>query len=328
MTDIQNSNNYHDYVARINRVLDYIDKNLSKNISLRDLADEANFSPYHFHRIFHAFVGETLAQFILRLRLEKAADRLIREPHTSVTTIALECGFSSSASFARAYKDFFGINASEWRAGIFPLNSKNSKTKRNLREIVRKDRKDFTVSSMYLNTENQQLTWRIGMKTSKLTADVKVKQVPEMTVAYVRNIGQYKGNSALFEKLIGKLCRWAGPRRLLGKDTKTMAIYHDNPDLTPEDKLRLSIAIEIPEDTRVSGEVGKMTIPAGQYAMARFELGENEYQEAWNLLYAGWLPESGYQPADGPCYELYLNDPKDHPQNKCIVDICISVKPL
>jgi hypothetical protein len=53
----------------------------------------------------------------------------------------------------------------------------------------------------------------------------------------------------------------------------------------------------------------------------------SEYEGAWDLVFGVWLPESGYQPDDGPCYELYLNDPKEHPENKHIVDICMPVKP-
>lgn len=45
-------------------------------------------------------------------------------------------------------------------------------------------------------------------------------------------------------------------------------------------------------------------------------------------MYAGWSPESGYQPDDRPAFELYLNDPKEHPEGKHIVEICAPVKPL
>jgi AraC family transcriptional regulator len=90
----------------------------------------------------------------------------------------------------------------------------------------------------------------------------------------------------------------------------------------------VDVAITVPEDTTVDGEIGKTTIPGGQYAVGHFELSPERYGDAWNSLFGGWLPESGYQPADGPCYESYLNDPKQHPEGKHIVDICVPVKPL
>jgi len=73
-------------------------------LRLEDLARVARLSAFHFHRLYRAMTGESLYQFILRLRLEKAAGRLLAEPAEPVTNIALDCGFGSSAAFARAFK--------------------------------------------------------------------------------------------------------------------------------------------------------------------------------------------------------------------------------
>jgi len=167
------------------------------------------------------------------------------------------------------------------------------------------------------------------MTSSTLNANVEVKNLPPMTVAYVRHIGPYKGDEQLFARLFEKLFRWAGPRGLLGSpDTQVMAIYHDDPILTDESKLRTDAALTVALDTPVDGEVGKLTLAGGQYAMARFELLPTQYEEAWNLVFGGWMPESGFQPTDGACLEIYRNNPREHPEGKCIVDICIPVKPL
>ena len=82
-----------EYTSRINRVIDYIEKNTDKGLSLESLAKVAIFSPFHFHRIFRAMVGETLNQFIQRIRIEKAAAQLIVNPKKSITEIAFDCGF-------------------------------------------------------------------------------------------------------------------------------------------------------------------------------------------------------------------------------------------
>ena len=167
------------------------------------------------------------------------------------------------------------------------------------------------------------------MKNKEIRTNVEVKDMPEMHVAYVRHIGPYKGDQALFARLFNKLMAWAGPRGLLRfPETKVLTVYYDNPDITDERKLRTDACITMPEDTQAEGEIGKTTIPAGKYAIAHFEITPDQYQDAWNAVYGGWLPESGYQPEDGPCYELYLNDPKEHPEGKHLVDICVPVKPL
>lgn len=158
---------------------------------------------------------------------------------------------------------------------------------------------------------------------------VEVVDLPDMPVAYIRHIGPYAGDGKLFDSLFGRLFAWAGPRGLLqNPEMKALAVYHDDPEITPDEKLRVEVCLTVPEDTVVDGEIGKMVIPGGKYAVANFELAEDEYTAAWQLVYGEWLPQSGFQPDDRPCFEHYLNDPAKHPEHKHIVNICVPVKPL
>jgi len=329
MQDLKQKYLREEYTARINRVIDYIEANISKDLSLKELATVAHFSPFHFHRIFSAMVGETLNGFIKRLRIEKAATMLVQNPKKSITEIAFECGFSGSSAFARTFQETFQMSASEWRAGEYQKNSKNGKTGSKEGKPVGNIRQDFDVYSFYIDSMTKQM-WRVEMKTNKeLITNVEVKDIPEMHVAYLRHIGPYAGDEQLFGNLFNRLCTWAGPRGLLRfPETKFVTIYHDNPDITDETKLRTDVCITIPLDAQVDGEIGKATIPAGKYAIAHFEIMPDQYGDAWNAVYGGWLPESGYQPDDRPCFELYLNDPKEHPEGKHVVDIYAPVKPM
>lgn len=316
------------YISRINRVMDYIEENIDEHFSLERLAHVANFSPFYFHRIFKAMVGETLNDFIKRIRIEKSASKLIYNPKKSITDIAYDCGFSSSAAFARSFREAFHMTPSQWRSNRSGLDGKIRQIKNNINQSHNNKGKDFDISFYYIDVNNQNLKWRIKMKDKK-QVHVEVKEMPELNVAYVRYIGPYKGDSKLFEGLFNKLMTWAGPRGLIQfPDTLLLTVYHDDPKVTDESKLRTSICMTIPKNTPVEGEVGQMQVPGGKFAVARFELAEDEYEEAWNNVFGKWLPESGYQPDDRLCYEFYHNNPKEHPENKCIVDICIPVKPL
>lgn len=317
-----------EYTHRINRVLDYIESNIDKQLSLEKLADVASFSRFHFHRIFAAMVGETTNQFIQRLRVNKAAGQLVGYPKKSVTAIAMDCGFSGSATFARAFKERFGMSASEWR-DAYNNNSNNCKMNSNNDQPAGNKSKDYNVSTIYTQNTNQ-IIWRVEMKDEgKLKVEVEVKDIPEFTVAYIRHTGPYMGDGELFGRLFGQLMQWAGPRGLLASpDMKCLTIYHDDPELVEAEKHRISVCLSVPEDTEVDGEIGKMKMPAGKYAMAHFEIDPAQYGDAWNAVCGGWLPESGYQPADGAVYELYLNNSEEHPEKKHIVEICIPVKPL
>jgi len=329
MLDNRQSNLREEYTARINRVIDYIEANIDKDLSLAALANVALFSPFHFHRVFKAMVGETLNGFIQRLRLEKAADKLKTNPKKSITKIAFECGFSSSSTFARSFRESFGTSASDWRWGGHFKYSKNGEAKSKEGKSVGNIRQDFDVHLYYSEGITKQM-WRVEMKTNKeLITNVEVKDMPEMHIAYIRHIGPYAGNEQLFGKLFNKLFSWAGPRGLLRfPETKVITIYHDNPEITDESKLRTDVCITVPSDAKVDGEIGKSIIPAGKYAIAHFEIRPDQYGDAWSAVYGGWLPESGYQPDDRPCFELYLNAPKEHPECKHIVDIYAPVKPL
>ncbi len=162
-----------------------------------------------------------------------------------------------------------------------------------------------------------------------LSANVEVKELPALEVAYVRHIGPYAGDAKLFEGLFTKIMTWAGPRGLIRfPETLLMSVYHDDPNITDGAKLRTSVCITVPKETKSDSEIGTMMIDGGTYAVANFEIFSDQYPEAWQSVYGGWLPDSGYQPDDGAPFEIYRNDPREHPEGKCLVDICIPVKPL
>jgi len=265
--------------------------------------------------------GETLNTFIRRIRAETAAMKLINNPKMTITSIAMHCGFSSSAAFAREFKTFFGMSASQFRNGGPQSLRKIREVDSKIDQSLRKNGKDTILTSSYTEGVIQTLRRRTRM----IEMNVEVKELPELHVAYIRHIGPYPGIVEAIEKLM----KWAGPRGLINfPGTTLLGVYHDNPEITEESKLRSSACITVPEDTPVEDEVGKMTIPGGLFAVAHAEINEDQYAEAWDKLMGEWFPESGYQPDDRMCYEIYLNDPEQHPEGKHIVDICEPVRPL
>jgi AraC family transcriptional regulator len=104
-----------EYVRRMHRVVEHIDLHLSEPLALAELAALAHFSAFHFHRLFSAWMGETLGGYLWRRRLEVAAQRLITQPRTPVLNMALSVGFGSGEAFARAFKLRFGCSPSQWR---------------------------------------------------------------------------------------------------------------------------------------------------------------------------------------------------------------------
>lgn len=168
-----------------------------------------------------------------------------------------------------------------------------------------------------------------------LKPETRIEKRGAETLAYVRHVGPYQGNAKLFGELFAKLGAWAGPRGFIGKpDTRWFCIYHDNPDVTDDEKLRTSVCLTVPDGTEGSGEVGIMPMPAGTVALTRFVIREpREYAAAWDYVYGEWLPQSGYQPDDRPCFEEYPPDPEadesgKRPDGSMLVDIGCPVTPL
>lgn len=307
----------NEYECRINRVIDFVSSHLDEKLPLDQLAKIACFSPYHFHRVFSAMVGETLHDFVQRLRIEKAAALLVTRPTASITEIALDCGFGSSAVFARAFRARFGSSASAFRAE----NSKGCKTDRKIHQSLRNGGKEGHAAISYLPspaTDSSSLHRR-------KTMHVEIKQMPAWHVAYVRHLGGYGPG---VQEAWAKLMRWAGPRGLFGPQTTMLGISHDNPHITSPSKCRYDACIPAPADLQPEREIGIADIPGGTCAVLRFEGPGEQILAAYNSLYGDWLPQSGYQPADSPCYEMYHGNPESHPQGYFVFDICMLVKPL
>lgn len=304
-----------EYAARMNRVLDHIQAHLAEPLDLAGLAAVACFSPFHFHRLFSAWTGETLQAHIQRLRLERAAQQLVFDPLKPVTEVALDCGFSGSSPFARAFREAFGMPATAWRK----------------RKICHEARKDGQAEG----PANPEPWWSAGHgiqpeedTMATITLDIQVQRLDANPIAYVRHIGPYMGDEALFRRLFQQLFAWAGPRGLVGPRPELLCLYYDNPHLTPAERHRLDVALVVPEGTRPEGEIGIKALEGGLYAVARTTLVASQFKAAWNQLMAQWLPGSGYQPDDRPAMERYLNNPDTDPERRFQVELCLPVRPL
>ncbi|MDD5646885.1 MAG: GyrI-like domain-containing protein [Candidatus Bipolaricaulis sp.] len=307
-----------EYVGRVNRVMDYVRANLAGDLRLETLARVASFSPFHFHRVFRSIVGETLNDFIRRVRVGAAAGRLLNNPRASITGIAVQCGYSSSSAFAREFRGAFGMSASEFRRGGRDAVRKIRQVERKNAQPDSKGGKDSAPAGDY--TLTIPTARRYSMKFN-----VEVKPMPEWNVIYARHIGAYNKIGEAFERLF----KWAEPRGLVRfPETVSLAIYHDSPEITDAAKLRSDACLTVPSGTKVDGEIGTMKIPGGLFAVAHVEMDVSQFGEAWDKLIGEWMPKSGYQPDDRMCYEMYLNDPDTHPEKKWIVDICEPVRAL
>ena len=275
------------YQERILKVLLYIQSNLYEDLSLEELAHLACFSPYHFHRIFHGMVGETLAGYIRRLRLERAAQLLVQGDR-SVTDLAFEAGYETVESFTRAFKSRFGI-----------------------------------VPSVYKKTNHVDLITRLpDFKQGEVRMDVQVKEIPSRQVIFVRHTGPYPKCGEAWETL----CKWAGPQGFLQPGVEFIGLCYDDPDITPADKIRYDACITVQSEVQPEELVGVQTIEAGLYAMATHHGSYMKLSETYAELCGQWAPQNGYEIRSVPSMEVYLNSPEETPEDELLTDIHIPIE--
>jgi AraC family transcriptional regulator len=309
--------NQLEYEKRVNRVIDHIREHLAEELTLAALARVATFSPFHFHRVFTAITEETLFGFIHRLRIEKAAGALVSHPDQSILEVALDLGFSSAATFARAFKAQFGMNATEWRAGGAERWRAHRLPERKPGKQLRNPGKASRRGRPHTPRKNRE----------EDIMNVHVRELPPYHVAYMRYVGPYGAHG--IPELWARLRKWMEASQLGRAGRITLGVGHDDPSITAAEKCRYDACVVVPEDFALDKWVNVMDVPGGKCAVAEFTGTADEIEGAWDGVFSGWLPNSGYQPDDRPCVEVYRGDPMVGAKAgvfRC--DLCLPVRPL
>jgi AraC family transcriptional regulator len=291
-----------EYSQRINRVIDYLRGNLDRQVKLEELAKVACFSEFHFHRIFGAVAGETLNQFTSRLRLEKAA-RLLRYSDRSLTDIALDCGFSSSATFARAFRSGYDTTPTEFR--------KTGEIRKS------KIRKELFPGQEYLLS--------MSAEEKKAAFPVRLIDVPERQVAYIRVADAFQMDRVI--AAVRKLIEWATSRNIFAQGT-LFGMSVDDPHVTPRHLYRYEVCFASPLPFECGEGISKLTMPAMRYAATRVSGDIRKVATATDYLIRGWLVSSRYEPEHAPGLEVFLNKENAADWSHFELELCLPVRKL
>lgn len=296
-------------IIRVSNAINFIEGNLDKKLILEEIAEKAYFSPYHFHRLFKAVTKETVNDFITRKRVEKAAAFLLHKKQKTVTEVSEVVGFTTLSSFSRAFKKFYGMSPVEFKKES-PL--KYSK-------ICKTESKNGKIETLF---EKYICNIHINLKWMQMKAKTEVKIMPILKVAYLTHQGKMDAVENTYHKLI----KWAYPKGLMQQENlRMLTVYHDSPKITDEDKIRMSVCLTLNTEVKTEGEVSIKEIPEAKCVVSRLEITPSEFQQAWESNFV-WMSEHGFKKADQDPYEIFYNNPNEHPEGKCIVDICIPVE--
>lgn len=285
---------------RMQRVTDWLVNHLDQPFDLDRLAELAHFSPYHFHRVYTAVMGEPIAETVRRMRLHRAAV-MLNTSEQSVAAIAKKVGYGSVQAFGRAFRDNYGAAPAQYR--------QHAKT--SLALVMASIKQGATMQANYPS----------GLGTLQERA-VEIVELDSLRVAAWPHQDSYNAIGDSFQKLTA----WAVGRQLMSPQARMFGLYFDDPDSRPLADLRSEACIEVPESfTLQAGDVPvRLThTSAGRCARMVFTGSYAELNTAYRWLYQAWLPASGHETGDQPPMEEYLNDPRSCPPAQWQTAICI-----
>jgi len=260
--------------SRVNDALQYIHSDINRNLTAATLAAQARYSQQHFHRLFHAIVGEPVNQYVRRIRLESAANHLMFNPQQAIIEIATKCGFHSLSSFSQAFKKQFFVSPGQWRT-----------------------LKGNSTSPPYL--QDPELAGAYQRIYSKELPAVQFVHLPDRQIAYIRHLGYGRG----IKKTWQLLQAWAIAEGY--QHNNQLGLHHSNPTQTPLAQCRYVACIEIDGPLNKRGLVNSTVIPGGLHARFDFSGKYGELFPCISKILQQWLPDSGLVATTTPAFALY-----------------------
>ncbi len=263
---------------------EFIERRWRDDLTLEQIASHVNVSPFHFQRIFKEQTGETPKEYLNRIRLENAIQRIYVDRHLTVYDVALECGFSSQAAFARSFRQKFGVSATKFRTLSFLEGARLA------------TRWDPSIQNIF----QRLLVKRLSPKEEKkLRKSIALKRIEPLTVIY-------RATTMISEDLIGeefqRLANRAEAYDLEVDLSQCFGVTYDFPLHTPLEKCRYRVCIGILGDSAGHPKFPTMTISGGKYGVFPVK-GDFEFAVRYSIFFfSDWLKTSHFQRSE----ESYL----------------------
>ena len=256
-----------------NDILYYIYTHIETHIDLDELSEDLGVSKFHMHRIFKETFDKNIYESIKSIRLQKAASLLLTNRYSTISEVASLCGYSSHSSFIKAFRDRFGKSPKNWRRGGYKTYS----------DRILKQSKTAMASTADFS----------GIQPT-------IEKMPEMESYYIR----HKGYGAEIRSTWQKLHTWVLNQDL--KHYREIALFHDNPTITPLDECQYIACIVAEKREAVkSDRLPSFKISGGTYA--RFDLTgrHGDLLRFIHWVYHEWLPLSAFETTTKPSYAVY-----------------------
>ncbi|WP_028608348.1 AraC family transcriptional regulator [Paenibacillus harenae] len=284
-------------VEGLQKAIEYMERHLLDTVTIDEIAGQANVSPFHFQRTFMILTDLSVGEYLRRRRLTLAAQDLTGTS-LKIIDLADKYGYDTPESFAKAFRKQHGVTPSEARKGIGRLQSYNRLT------IQVKLKGAEPMRYQMVDRDAFQVT---GVKRNFPCAEEEGNGVPGIPEFW----GQVNGDgtvSRLLELNNGQIKGMLGLCGNIDAENNTMDYW---------------IASEHSGDTPEGFE--SLDIPASKWVL--FEVRgpiPGAMVQTWKDIYSEWFPSNGYEPADAPSFEVYIDSDLSSPDS--MNEIWVAIK--
>ncbi len=281
-------------VQLANDIMYYIYTHIDTNICIDELSSDLGVSKFHMHRIFKDVFGKNIYESIKSIRLQKASNLLLTNKYSTITEVANLCGYSSQTSFIRVFKNRFEMTPKEWRNGGYKSYS-------------------------------QQILEQSPKATrSRATFDHLEPSIVKMPVFHAYYI-RHRGYNASIKQTWQKLKTW-----ILGNELthfKQIALFHDNPTITPLDECQYVACVVADENQKISSDrLPNFKISDGVYAKFDLQGEQGDKLKFIHWVYHEWLPRSEYETTTKPSYAIYKENNYLSQESRFDMSFYLSIK--
>lgn len=274
------------YQKRIDKVLTYIDANLKEKQKLEKLAEIANLSQFHFHRIMKAYLDEPLGSYINRIRLETAI-KLLRYSLEPIKEVSYHIGYDTLSGFNKGFKKMFGVSPTYVREHTNLIVNQGKTPLKNEFQLLEsiKTLKDFQVIFQQCKTENQPIkeNW-----------------------------------NTLFTS--------AQKHQIINPETKFYGINWDDPEITSKEKIRYDACISIQNTQSINSKFSIKTIIGGKHLCFLYKGDYHNLNLVYNHIFKDWILKRNYNLREAPIFEQYINNEEITPKEDLLTEIFIPIK--
>ncbi|MDX8360323.1 AraC family transcriptional regulator [Cytobacillus sp. IB215316] len=279
-----------EYIENLSKTIIYIENNLTNKLTIEDISHYSGYSKFHFQRLFHQVVGETVGQYIMNRRLSEAATLLVNDS-MNILQIALELGYESHEAFTRAFNKRYKMSPYQFRQlGVTA-------------EFIYKN----PIDVQYLTNKNKNL----------------LGDIEEVTLEDLRLKG-YMATNTSHEEIYAS---WSKLRRDIHKydktDTYLYGVLHYPESFGLEIDFKYIAAVEEDEIIQLPNqELKEITLPKSNYLIFNHQGSAEALPLSYEYIYGVWLPKSKYVANGLYDFERYRSFEEG---TKHAIQICIPI---